>query len=59
MRARRRLWTLLLVGLAAACQPTGAPARVEAPADSAAGEVPFDLAGPGGAALIVPVHLNG
>lgn len=35
------------------------PARVEAPADTGAGEVGFELAGPGGAALIVPVHLNG
>lgn len=31
---------------------------VAPPADSAAGEVSFDLAGQGGAALVVPVHLN-
>ena len=37
----------------------GAPSRVEAPADTAAGEVTFELAGIGGAALIVPVHING
>jgi predicted aspartyl protease len=36
-----------------------APARVDFPADSAAGEVAFELAGPGGAALLVPVHING
>jgi predicted aspartyl protease len=59
MRMERLLGGLLLVGAAAACQQVGTPARVEAPADSAAGEVAFELAGPGGAALIVPVHLNG
>lgn len=35
------------------------PARVAAPADAAGGEIPFRLAGPNGAALIVDVHLNG
>lgn len=35
------------------------PDRVEVPADSAAGEVAFELAGPGGAALVVPVIING
>jgi predicted aspartyl protease len=51
---------LVLAGLAAlaACNEI-APARVEAPSDSTAGEVAFELAGPGGAALTVPVHLNG
>lgn len=49
----------LAVWIAAACGEAGAPARVDAPADSAAGEVPFQLAGPGGAALIVPVHIGG
>lgn len=37
----------------------GAPARVDAPADATAGEIDFRLAGPGGAALIVPVQING
>lgn len=46
---------LLLVG---GCE-VGAPARVEAPADTAAGEVPIRLAGSNDAALLVPVHLNG
>lgn len=41
------------------CQYSGAPSRVDAPADSAAGTISFDLAGPGGAALVVPVYLNG
>lgn len=59
MRGRQFLWPLLFIGLGAGCQQMGAPARVEAPADSAAGEIPFELAGPGGAALIVPVYLNG
>ncbi len=51
---------LILAGLLAlaACNQV-APARVEAPADSAAGEVAFELSGPGGAALTVPVHVNG
>lgn len=35
------------------------PARISVPADSAAGEVAFELAGPGGIALVVPVHING
>lgn len=47
------LWGLLL-----GCQ-VAAPARVQAPPDSAAGEIAFRLAGPGGAALLVPLYLNG
>ena len=35
------------------------PDRVAIAADSAAGEVAFELAGQGGAALIVPVRING
>jgi predicted aspartyl protease len=58
-----RLPLLLATGLLAAinlasCQ-YGDPTRVEAPADSAEGVIPFELAGPGGAALMVPVYLNG
>jgi predicted aspartyl protease len=53
---------LLLSGLAAislsACDVV-APARVEAPADTAAGEVDFRFAGPNDAALLVPVYVNG
>lgn len=45
--------------MAAAFACTPAPARVEYAADSAAGEIDFQLAGPGGAALLVPVHVNG
>lgn len=53
-------FALLLVLLPAlpACDRL-APTRASAPADTAAGEVPFELAGPGGAALVVPVHVNG
>ena len=49
----------LLLWPSAGCEMGGAPARVEAPADSAAGEVAFELAGPNDAALLVPVYLNG
>jgi predicted aspartyl protease len=52
---RRALAGLLLCG---ACQQA-APGSVQAPADSAAGEVAFELAGPQGAAIIVPVTVNG
>jgi predicted aspartyl protease len=41
------------------CEGVGAPARVNLPVDGAGGEIAFDLAGPGGAALVVPVHING
>lgn len=47
-----------LAVIVAGCQ-SSAPARVEAPADSAAGEIAFDWAGPNDAALVVPVHING
>lgn len=59
MRACRCRRALLFFGFATACQQVGAPARVELPADSAAGEIRFELAGPGGAALLVPVYVNG
>lgn len=52
----RHLFILAL--FAAACQPSG-PGSIQVPADSAAGEVAFRLAGPGDAAIIVPVMLNG
>lgn len=48
----------LLLALLPACQPTG-PSRVDAPADTAAGEIPFRLAGPTDAAIVLPVRLNG
>lgn len=58
MRHSRALIAICLWCLGAACTEAG-PAVVQAPADSAAGEVAFDLRGPGGAALVVPVYLNG
>jgi predicted aspartyl protease len=42
-----------------ACADPRRPASSSAPADSAAGEVAFTWAGPGGAAITVPVHING
>lgn len=48
----------LVLGAAGGCD-VGAPARVVTPADSTAGEVPFRLAGPGGAMLLVSVFING
>lgn len=48
----------LLALLLGACQ-SGAPARVEAPADSTAGEIEMEWAGRSQAALILPVHVNG
>jgi predicted aspartyl protease len=46
---------LLILG---ACD-VGGPAHVAAPADSAAGEVGFEFAGPNEAAILIPVQLNG
>jgi predicted aspartyl protease len=53
------LAALLAAPLAGGCERLGTPARSTAPPDSAAGETAFRLAGPGGAALVVPVRLNG
>ena len=57
MRPTRLLLLALLAALPACESPR--PAVVEAPADADAGEVPFELRGPGGAALVVPVQVNG
>ncbi|CAN5616707.1 hypothetical protein BH23GEM7_BH23GEM7_22300 [soil metagenome] len=58
----KRLNRILLSGLAAlsvaACD-VAAPARVAAPADTAAGEIAFRLEGPNEAVLMVPVYING
>jgi predicted aspartyl protease len=53
-----RFLTLIALISTASCTDL-APARVDVPVDSAAGEVSFTMAGPGGAALVVPVHVNG
>ena len=55
---RASLTVVWLSTLAGACQPTG-PSRVEAPADTAAGEIAFEMAGPTDAAILVPVTING
>jgi predicted aspartyl protease len=49
---------LVLASAVASCQPTG-PSSVDMPADSAAGEVAFELVGPNDAAILVPVTVNG
>ena len=49
----------LAVCIALPACDTVAPARTQAPADSAAGELAFELKGPNEAALVVPVHING
>ncbi len=49
----------MALSAAVACVDTGAPDRAEVTGDAAAAHVPIELAGPGGAALLVPVHLNG
>ena len=54
MRAIAVMLMLVLPG----CNDRG-PSRVEVAADSAQGEIAFELQGPGGVALMVPVHVNG
>lgn len=49
----------LLLGLLLGCQSSASPARVEAPPDSAAGEIAIAWAGPNEAALTIPVYING
>lgn len=53
-----------LAGIAAclaggACESREARSRATSVADSSAGEVRFDLLGPGGSAIIVPAEVNG
>lgn len=45
--------------LTLACTGVGTPSHVTMPPDSAAGEVPFHLAGPSATAIVVPAVLNG
>ena len=58
---RRRISLVARLALVAswACVGAGGTADATPPADSAAGELAFRLAGPGGAAIVVPVHING
>ena len=61
-RSLRRSSMVGLIALAissSACADVGGSSDATPPADSAAGELGFRLAGPGGAAIVVPVHING
>lgn len=50
---------IALLALSTACVETGAPERAEVTADTGGAGVPIRLAGPGDAALLVPVRING
>lgn len=54
----QRAFLVGLVAVVAGCQQME-PREVRAPADSAAGEIAFQLAGQNGAAVLVPVSING
>lgn len=59
-----RGWTTLVAGLipvlaVAACVDAGTPDRAEVDTDTGQAGIPIRLAGPGGAALLVPVRVNG
>ena len=63
--ARSRLLRLAVLGVVSlstvsgsACSEIGG-ANATPPADSASGELAFQFAGPGGAAVVVPVYING
>jgi predicted aspartyl protease len=47
------------IAVGAGCSDVRHSASSSAPRDSAAGEIAFDWAGPGGAAVTVPVRING
>lgn len=59
VRRRRRALLVLAVWLTGVSCDQGMQPANAAAVDDAAGEVPFRLAGSGGAALIVPVFING
>ena len=51
---------LAWVGTSACGDAGGATTRdARSPADTASGEIPFELVGKGGAALVIPVYING
>lgn len=58
MRRPNVLLCCVATAIVSGCEPA-APARVEAPADTAAGEIAFEWAGTNEAAIIVPVHIDG
>ncbi|HEX6133363.1 MAG TPA: retropepsin-like aspartic protease [Longimicrobiales bacterium] len=49
---------LLIAGVLGGCDRFS-PSRVEVAADTSRGEIAFELAGTGGAALMVPLRING
>lgn len=51
-------WVIGMVCVAA-CAETATPERVEISGDASETGVAFEMAGPGGAALVVPVYING
>jgi predicted aspartyl protease len=59
LRARCSLALSMLVALAAACQPDDAAVGRRRVVDTTAGEVGIEIAGPGGAVLLIPVFING
>jgi hypothetical protein len=63
MRRRRLMGAVLVLGCAwGGCEVAGSadpPREVTIAEEAAETGVPFELAGPGGAALMVPVYLNG
>jgi predicted aspartyl protease len=58
VRRRSMPGLIALAVSGAACADVGG-SDATPPADSAAGELGFRLDGPGGAAIVVPVHING
>ena len=54
----RRVSSLVVLALAPSCADVGGAGSTP-PADSAAGELGFRLVGSGGAAIVIPVHING
>jgi predicted aspartyl protease len=57
--ARLAMLAMLAMLLGLSCGDMQGVSSSAASADSAAGEVAFRLAGPGGAALVVPAYING
>jgi hypothetical protein len=51
--------TSITLATSSACRDPRQAASSDAPSDSAAGEIGFRWVGPGGAAIVVPVRING
>jgi predicted aspartyl protease len=54
-----RVWLVAAAAVVAACELSGGPARVDPPADTAAGEIELRFVGTDDAAIVVPVWING